>query len=95
LGTLLRELFQPDEFETIEILMHLSTLSLTDVRQFEERTFEFSPGFNLLIGENGHGKTTIIRALLAAMGGFNQTGLYPKLTDEDIRLNRKQAEVEA
>lgn len=75
--------------------MHLSTLSLTDVRQFEERTFEFAPGFNLLIGENGHGKTTIIRALLAAVGGSNQTGLYPKLADEDIRLNRTKAEVEA
>ncbi len=75
--------------------MHLSTLSLIDVRQFEERGFEFAPGFNLLIGENGHGKTTIIRALLAAVGGSNQTGLYPKLADEDIRLNKKQAKVEA
>jgi energy-coupling factor transporter ATP-binding protein EcfA2 len=75
--------------------MHLSTLSITDVRQFEKRTFDFSPGFNLLIGENGAGKTTIIRALLAALGGANQTGPYPKLDDEDIRLNREQADVEA
>ena len=75
--------------------MHLSTLSITDVRQFEERVFDFSPGFNLLIGENGAGKTTIIRALLAALGGANQTGPYPKFEDEDIRLDRRQAKVKA
>ncbi|AOA06212.1 hypothetical protein BFC21_10605 [Pseudomonas sp. TMW 2.1634] len=39
--------------------MHLHSLTMTKVRQFEQRTFEFQPGFNLLIGENGVGKTTI------------------------------------
>ena len=75
--------------------MHLKTLSISDVRQFEEQTFEFSRGFNLLVGENGAGKTTIIRALLAALGGANQKGPYPKLEDEDIRLHREHADVEA
>lgn len=75
--------------------MHLTSLTLTDVRQFENRTFKFSPGFNLLVGENGAGKTTLIRALIAAMGGSNQRGPYPKIEDEDIRLNRERAEVTA
>lgn len=75
--------------------MHLSSIALSNLRQFEEETFEFSPGFNLLVGENGAGKTTIIRALLAALGGANQKGPYPKLEDEDIRLNREHADVEA
>lgn len=75
--------------------MHISSLYIAGVRQFEEKTVEFSPGFNLLVGENGAGKTTIIRALLAAVGGANQRGPYPKLDDEDIRLNSGEAIVRA
>jgi energy-coupling factor transporter ATP-binding protein EcfA2 len=73
--------------------MHLSRLTLTNVRQFEQRTFEFQPGFNLLVGENGAGKTTILRSLLAAMGGTQQLGRRPRLEDDDIRLHTRHAEV--
>ncbi len=73
--------------------MHLSSLTLKNVRQFDERTFEFQPGFNLLVGENGAGKTTILRGLLAALGGTQQLGRRPKLDDDDIRLRASHAEV--
>lgn len=75
--------------------MHLSTLSLTDVRQFEEQAFEFSRGFNLLVGENGAGKTTIIRAVLAALGTTPRGNSSLKFVDEDIRLGSERAIVEA
>ena len=75
--------------------MHLQSLTLTNVRQFEQRTFEFKPGFNLLVGENGAGKTTILRGLLAALGSSQQMGRRPRLEDDDIRLRTRRAEVNA
>lgn len=75
--------------------MHLQSLTLTNVRQFEQRTFEFEPGFNLLVGENGAGKTTILRGLLAALGSARQMGRRPRLEDDDIRLRTRRAEVSA
>ncbi|MFP3847802.1 AAA family ATPase [Pseudomonas sp. W5-01] len=75
--------------------MHLHSLTLTNVRQFDRRTFEFEPGFNLLVGENGAGKTTILRGLLAALGSTQQLGRRPRLEDDDVRLRSSQAEVSA
>jgi predicted ATP-binding protein involved in virulence len=75
--------------------MHLSTLFISGVRQFEKRIFELSPGFNLLIGENGAGKTTIFRAVLAALGDSQNIRSGLKLRDEDIRLGSERAIVEA
>lgn len=75
--------------------MHLSSLTLKNVRQFEERTFKFQPGFNLLVGENGAGKTTILRCLLAALGGTQKMGWRPILEDDDVRFRRRHAEVKA
>lgn len=75
--------------------MHLHTLTLTNIRQFDQRTFKFQPGFNLLVGENGAGKTTILRGLLAAMGSTRQMGKRPRLEDSDIRLRANFAEIRA
>lgn len=75
--------------------MHLQRLTLTNVRQFDERTFDFLPGFNLLVGENGAGKTTILRGLLAALGSTEQLGRHPRLEDDDIRLDTSRAEIAA
>jgi len=75
--------------------MHLSSLTLTNIRQFDQRTFNFQPGFNLLVGENGAGKTTILRGLLATLGGTQQMWRRPKLEDEDIRLRTDHTEVMA
>lgn len=84
----------PEKLEPITI-MHLHSLTLTNVRQFEQQTFEFQPGFNLLVGENGAGKTTILRGLLAALSGARQMGRRPRLEDDDIRLRANRAEVRA
>lgn len=75
--------------------MHLHTLILTNVRQFDQRTFKFQTGFNLLVGENGSGKTTILRGLLAALGSARQMGRRPRLEDDDIRLHTGAAEIRA
>lgn len=75
--------------------MHLHRLALTNVRQFKNRVFEFKPGFNLLVGENGAGKTTILRGLIAALGSTQQIGKRPRLEDNDIRLHANLAEINA
>lgn len=76
--------------------MYLSSLTLSNVRQFDQGTFEFQPGFNLLVGENGAGKTTILRSLVAALGGSaQQSARRTRLGDDDIRLHTNHAEIVA
>lgn len=75
--------------------MHLSSLTLTNIRQFEHRTFKFESGFNLLVGENGAGKTTVLRGLHAALGGSQHMGRRPRLEDDDIRLHTRHSTVTA
>lgn len=43
--------------------MHISKVSLVNYRNFRQATFEFKPGTNTIIGENGSGKTNLFRAL--------------------------------
>ncbi len=50
--------------------MHIQTLSLQNFRGFEEKTIDFHPQFNVLIGENGSGKTTILDAINLALQKF-------------------------
>lgn len=75
--------------------MYLGQLSVFNVRQFENRTFEFRPGFNLLVGENGAGKTTLLRALLAVFVRPNRKRQQSPLTDEDIRMGATDLKVAA
>jgi predicted ATP-binding protein involved in virulence len=43
--------------------MKITQLSLGNVRAFEEAEFTFNPGFNLIIGINGAGKSTALDAI--------------------------------
>ncbi len=43
--------------------MNIKTLRVQNFRNFEDKTFEFSEGFNLIIGDNGTGKTATLEAL--------------------------------
>ena len=75
--------------------MHLHLLTLTNFRQFRERTFKFQPGFNLIVGENGAGKKTTLRGVLAALGNTPQMRRRPRLEDDDIRLSSRTAAIKA
>ena len=43
--------------------MTISQLSLTDFRNLRSTTLDFHPHFNLLVGENGSGKTSLLEAI--------------------------------
>lgn len=51
-------------------MMILKELHISNFKMFEDIDFEFKPGFNLILGDNGVGKTTILEAITVAVSGF-------------------------
>lgn len=43
--------------------MHLVSLEIQDFRNIREAALDFSPGLNLVIGDNGQGKTNLVEAI--------------------------------
>ena len=56
--------------------MHLARLRLRDFRNYARLDTEFVPGFHLLLGDNGQGKTNMLEAiyLLATLRSFRGVG---------------------
>ena len=50
--------------------MRVTRLELANVRAIEAAEFHFRPGFNLVIGVNGVGKTTVLDALAVCLSAF-------------------------
>ncbi len=47
--------------------MRIERLEVENFRGFKERTFTFGPGMNVLVGDNGAGKTSVMRAARIAL----------------------------
>ncbi len=75
--------------------MHLKQINLTNVCQFESKTFEFLPGFNLLVGENGKGKTTLLRSIAAVLGPKGARNATSVLSDDDITRYARELSIHA
>ena len=43
--------------------MLINSLNLTNYRNYENIELEFSPQINMIIGQNGQGKTNIVEAI--------------------------------
>ena len=72
--------------------MHFKSLTLEDIRSYEQETVEFETGENLIFGPNGAGKSTILQGLF---GGLFQTNITKKDVNNDFNLPelvRKQAD---
>ena len=50
--------------------MILKQVSIKNFKGIEKCTIDRAGGFNLLIGNNGHGKTSILEAISVGLGGF-------------------------
>ncbi|MCP4700758.1 MAG: AAA family ATPase, partial [Gammaproteobacteria bacterium] len=77
--------------------MKADKLSLNNFRCFEDITLEFSPHFNVIIGDNGSGKTALLRSLCVAVSSF-LLGIDDVSTrsiqEDDIRLATYENNVE-
>ena len=71
--------------------MRVVRLTLANVRRIKAAEFCFQPGFNLIVGINGVGKTTVLDALAVCLsdvvGHVNKLQKYRKLfSSDDIRI---------
>lgn len=57
--------------------MKISQLKVQNFRCFGQATFDFSPGFNLFVGVNGSGKSSLLKAVVASLAP-PLNGLGPK-----------------
>ena len=69
--------------------MKINNIQIQNFRGYESLDVDLNPNFNLIIGDNGSGKTAILEALTVAIGSFflgikgaNSRGVYEK----DIRI---------
>ncbi len=69
--------------------MYIKRLSVQNFKGIEHREITFEKGFNLLIGDNGVGKTSILEAVSVALGGY-LSGLddvtAKGITKDEIRI---------
>ncbi len=50
--------------------MFLKNIIISNFKAIEEMKLKFQEGFNIIIGDNGVGKTSILEAISVALGGF-------------------------
>ena len=50
--------------------MRIESLLLENFKGFQRRELSFHPQFNLVVGENGTGKTSLLDALAVAVGSW-------------------------
>ena len=71
--------------------MRVTRLDLANVRAIEAAEFNFSPGFNLIVGVNGVGKTTVLDALGACLSrvmrrAYGSSSGNKGLGNDDVRV---------
>ena len=74
--------------------MRLDRLQIQNFRCYENATFDFQPGFNLVVGINGSGKTSLLQAVSLSFRNFvNSLGKpAPIVPDEEVRSEIRKFE---
>ena len=70
--------------------MNIEKLIINNYKAIESTEITLKPGINLLVGDNGVGKTSILEAIVVALGGLfmNVTGVQTKnIAKDDIRIS--------
>ena len=64
--------------------MNIQSLHIKNFKNFEDKKLEFAEGFNLIVGNNGTGKTALLEALSMGLGGFlNEIAQHPNQPNEN------------
>lgn len=69
----------------------ITSIELNDYKLFNKQSFTFNPEFNIIIGVNGSGKTSVLRGLATALAGWahayirDDRNLRP-IEDTEVRL---------
>ncbi|HET7868271.1 MAG TPA: AAA family ATPase, partial [Burkholderiaceae bacterium] len=70
--------------------MRIDSIRLENYRCHADLTVEFGPGFNVIVGVNGSGKTSLLSAICDALNGLFRHRQFPGmpevLADEAVRL---------
>jgi predicted ATP-binding protein involved in virulence len=78
--------------------MKINSIALKDFKKFDDCRFRFSPHFNVLIGDNGSGKTTILEAIAIAINSYVSViegrNVRP-IRKEDVRVVSFEHSIEA
>jgi energy-coupling factor transporter ATP-binding protein EcfA2 len=67
----------------------LKSLVLVNIGPFEKLSLDFDPGWNCLLGDNGVGKSTILKAIAVALGG-DETATF---AERILRKGTSSAEI--
>lgn len=70
-------------------IMRINTIQIQNFRGYKKIDVPLNPNFNLIIGDNGSGKTAILEALTVAIGSFflGIRGVYSKgFSQKDIHI---------
>ncbi|KWR73194.1 ATP-binding protein [Arthrobacter sp. W1] len=82
--------------------MHITRLDLQSYRRFEQFSIELDPKLTVIVARNGQGKTTVLEAVVAALGPFvgafdegrghhlQQSDVHRKTTSEQWPANEPQ-----
>lgn len=67
--------------------MYIKSIDIQNFRRFEHFKCEFDPRLTLLMGANGTGKTSLLRAIFVGLSGGLQDyfGPFAGIADEDVR----------
>ena len=70
--------------------MNIHQISVKNFHCFEDREFSFGSRFNLIIGDNATGKTTLLDALSVGLGalflGFPEPASPRNFSSDEVRL---------
>ena len=79
--------------------MKVTSLQITNLRSISSAEFRFQPGFNLIVGVNGVGKSSVLEALSVCLSAYvkQANGLRMRtrgFASSDIRVGASQLSVE-
>ena len=72
--------------------MYLEQIHIKNYKALEDVSIELNPGVNLLIGDNGSGKTSVLEGIAVALGGIfvNVVGVTTKnIIKDDVHIKIK------